>query len=114
MTWPRARPGARWWARWPWWRPVCGLVAVFIGIAKALGSVAWAFAIYCALFAVAALIVLAVGAPARDAGDAIARRFPATRTKQTEPEHLLVAQRSTVDAHREEVEEARREADLPR
>ncbi len=93
---------------------LCGLTAVFLGIARALDSVAWAFAIYCALFALAALVALAVGGQARDEGDEIARRFPATRTRRTEPEHLLVAQRSTATAHREEVEEARREAAAPR
>jgi hypothetical protein len=92
----------------------CGLVAAFLGIARALDSVAWAFAVYCALFAVAALVALAVAPPRRDEGEEIARRFPAARMKQTEPEHLLVAQRSTMDAHREEVEEARREAPPPR
>jgi hypothetical protein len=34
---------------------LCGLVALFLGIARALGSVAWTFAIYAALFAVVAI-----------------------------------------------------------
>jgi uncharacterized membrane protein len=38
----------------------CGLVALFLGIARALGSVAWAFVVFCALFTVAALAALAV------------------------------------------------------
>jgi hypothetical protein len=41
----------------------CGLVALFLGIARALDSVTWAFAIYCALFAAAALVARAVMAP---------------------------------------------------
>jgi uncharacterized membrane protein len=41
----------------------CGLVALFLGIARALGSVAWTFAIYGVLFAAAALIARAAMAP---------------------------------------------------
>jgi hypothetical protein len=91
---------------------LCGLIAVFLGIAHALGSVAWAFAIYAALFAVGAVAAAALSSrpPQRDAGEEIARRFPAARARPTEAEHLLVAQRGTTEAHRREVEEARREA----
>jgi hypothetical protein len=93
---------------------LCGLIAVFLGIAHALGSVAWAFVIYTALFAVVAVAAAALSSrpPRRDVGEEIARRFPAARTRATEPEHLLVAQRGTTEAHQREVEEARREADL--
>jgi hypothetical protein len=49
----------------------------------------------------------------RDEGEEIARRFPAAHLKETEPEHLLTAQRSTTEAHREAIAEARREAHLP-
>ncbi len=72
--------------------------------------------IYAALFAVGTVVVAALARqpPRRDEGEEIARRFPAVRTKETAREHLLVAQRSTDAAHREEVEEARREASLPR
>jgi hypothetical protein len=91
---------------------LCGLVALFLGIARALDSVAWAFAIYAAAFAVVAVVAAALSSrpPRRDVGEEIARRFPAARARQTEPEHLLVAQRSSPEAHRREVEEARIEA----
>jgi hypothetical protein len=86
-------------------------VALFLGIAQAIGSVAWTFAIFGALLAVVAVIVATLAHPSRrDEGEEIARRFPAARTKASEPEHLLTAQRSSLSAHREEVEEARREA----
>jgi hypothetical protein len=45
-----------------------GLVALFLGIAEALGSVAWTFAIYCALFAVLTIVAAYLAAhppPAR-------------------------------------------------
>jgi hypothetical protein len=91
---------------------IAGLVGLFLGIAGAIGSVAWTFVIYAALFAVVALVVagLANQASRRDEGDEIARRFPAARLKETGGEHLLVAQRSSPEAHRREIEEARREA----
>lgn len=94
---------------------LCGLVALLIGIAHALGSVAWAFAIYAAAFAVATIVALSLGArpPRRDEGEEIARRFPAARTKESQPEHLLVTQRSTPEAHWEEIREARRETHWP-
>ena len=88
------------------------LIAVFLGIAWAIGSVAWAFAIYGVLFAVAAVVVavLARRPPRRDEAAELARRFPAARAKASEPEHLLVAQQSRPELHRREVEEAQREA----
>ncbi len=91
---------------------IAGLVGLFLGIAGAIGSVAWTFVIYAALFAVAALVVgsLAGRAPRRDEGEEIARRFPAARLSEAESEHLLVEQRSTPEAHQREIEEARREA----
>jgi hypothetical protein len=39
---------------------LCGLVALFIGIAVAIGSVAWTLVIYCAIFALAALVTAAL------------------------------------------------------
>jgi hypothetical protein len=93
---------------------VCGLVAVFLGIASALGSVAWAFAIYAGIFAVGAIILfmLASRPIERETGDEIARRFPAARMKESEPEHMLVAQRSTEAGHERATQEAAREAGL--
>jgi membrane protein implicated in regulation of membrane protease activity len=90
---------------------VCGLVAAFLGIAYAVG-VAWAFAIYCGIFAVLALFLymLAKRPVENYTGDDIARRFPAARVKESLPEHLLVAQRSTEAGHQRMTEEAAREA----
>ena len=95
---------------------LCLLVAAFLGLAAAIGSVAWTFALFAAVFAVVTLVVaiLARQPPRRDEGEEIARRFPAARLRETEPEHLLVAQRTSPEAHRREIEEARREANLPR
>jgi hypothetical protein len=92
---------------------VCGLVAAFLGIAYAVG-VAWAFAIYCGIFAVFALFFFMLAArPAPTyTGDEIARRFPAARMKESQPEHLLVAQRSTEAGHQRMTEEAAREAGI--
>lgn len=54
---------------------LCGLIALFLGVASALGSVAWAFAVYGALFAVTAL--LAAGLWARRSPGALHRsRYP--------------------------------------
>jgi hypothetical protein len=54
---------------------LCGLIALFLGIASALDSVAWAFAIYCALFAVTALVT--AGLVARRSPEALQRsRYP--------------------------------------
>jgi hypothetical protein len=92
---------------------VCGLVAAFLGIAYAVG-VAWAFAIYCGIFAVIALFLymLAARAVPTYTGDEIARRFPAARMKESEAEHLLLAQRSTEAGHQRMTEEAAREAGI--
>lgn len=89
-----------------------GLIALFLGIARAIDSVAWTFAIYAGAFCVAGVVAYAMAKRPqhRDVGEEIARRFPATRTKESEREHLLVAQRTRPEAHREEVAEARREA----
>jgi len=94
---------------------ISGLVGLFLGIAGAIGSVAWTFVIYAALFAVVAVVVgaLAGQRPHRDEGEEIARRFPGAQVKESEREHLLVAQRGSREAHREEIAEARREASLP-
>jgi len=54
---------------------LCGLVALFLGIASALDSVAWAFAVYCALFAATALI----------AGGLVARRASAASQRSRYP-----------------------------
>jgi hypothetical protein len=87
-------------------------VGLFLGIAHALGSVAWTFVIYGAALTVAAVVAAALsGQPSqRDEGEAIARRFPAARLRPSLPEHLAAAQRSRPEAHREAVEEARRES----
>ena len=54
---------------------LCGLIALFLGIASALDSVAWAFAIYCALFAAATLV--GAGLVARRSSGALQRsRYP--------------------------------------
>ena len=92
---------------------LAGAVALFLGIAQAIGSVAWTFAIYAAFFAVAAVLAAALSArpPRRDEGEEIARRFPAARAKASEPAHLITAQRAGLEAHREVVAEARREAE---
>ena len=92
-----------------------GLVGLFLGIAGAIGSVAWTFVIYAAFFAVIAIVAAALARQPlrRDEGEEIARRFPAAHLKETEPAHLLTAQRSTTEAHREVIAEARREANLP-
>jgi Putative Actinobacterial Holin-X, holin superfamily III len=54
---------------------LCGLIALFLGIASALDSVAWAFAIYCALFAAAALVGAGL----------VARRSPAALQRSRYP-----------------------------
>ncbi len=91
---------------------VFGLLALFLGIAQAISSVPWTFAIYSAVFAVVAVVLVSLSArtPRRDEGEEIARRFPAARMKETRPEHLIVVQRSAPEAHAEAVSEARREA----
>jgi hypothetical protein len=91
-------------------------VAVFLGLARLIGSVAWAFAIYGAVLTVAGVVAAAVSSrpPLRDEGEEIARRFPAVRAKESLPEHLVAAQRSRPEAHREELEEARRESVVER
>jgi hypothetical protein len=93
---------------------LCGLIAVFLGIASAIGSVAWAFAIYAALFAVGAVVLAALAnrPVKRDVGEEIAQRFPAARMKESEPEHLLTAQRSAEEAHVRMTKEAAREAGI--
>jgi hypothetical protein len=54
---------------------LCGLVALFLGIANALDSAAWAFAVYCALFAVMAFVVAVL--VARRSPEALQRsRYP--------------------------------------
>jgi hypothetical protein len=90
---------------------ICGLVALFLGIASAIG-VAWTFAIYAGVFAVGAIVAASLAAhpPLRDESDEIARRFPAARAREGLPEHLLIEQESSAAGHRREIEEARREA----
>jgi hypothetical protein len=90
---------------------ICGLVALFLGIASAIG-VAWTFAIYAGVFAVGAVVAASLAAhqAPRDEAEEIARRFPAARTRSGFPEHLLVEQESSAAGHRREIEEARREA----
>jgi Putative Actinobacterial Holin-X, holin superfamily III len=91
------------------------LVALFLGIADALGSVAWAFAIYAAAFAVGAIAVASAAGRAvhRDEREEMARRFPTARMEATMPEHLLVEPRSRADALPQKVAEGRREAGGP-
>ena len=91
-----------------------GLIALFWGIASALGSVAWTFVIYAAAFAVGAVIAAGLRGrpPHRESADEIARRFPAARTREAFPEHQLVIQETSPEAHAKEIEEARREARL--
>ena len=89
-----------------------GLIALFWGIASALGSVAWTFAIYAGFFAVCAIVAAALMGrpPHRETADEIARRFPAARARPTYPVHQLVVQETSPAAHAKEIEEARREA----
>ncbi len=92
---------------------VCGLLALFLGIAWAIGSVAWTFLIFAVLFCVGAAVFAGTMArrptTARETAEAIARRFPAARSEAA-PEHALVRQEAP-EAHREDVVEARREAE---
>jgi hypothetical protein len=57
---------------------ICGLIALFLGIARALDSVAWAFAIYAALFAVVAIVVVALSSrlPRQEARSGQMSRYP--------------------------------------
>jgi len=91
-----------------------GLIAVFLGIARALGSVAWAFAIYAVLFAAGTAVMLGVRARrATLGGEEILGRLPGVRAHEPEREHALV-QQETPEAHRVLTEEARREAQSSR
>jgi len=76
-----------------------GLIALFLGIAEALDSVAWAFAIYAAAFAVATVVVVSLAArpTQRSEREEIARRSPATRRTEMMPEHLLVEPRGPME-----------------
>ncbi|APR83815.1 Hypothetical protein A7982_09164 [Minicystis rosea] len=87
------------------------LIALFWGIAVALGSAAWAFVIYAVLFALAAVVLAGYMRRAAELhpSEAIERRFPATRAVETKREHAL-ARLSTPEAHREVTSEAEREA----
>jgi hypothetical protein len=87
------------------------LIALFLGIAWAIGSVAWTFLIFAALFGAGAVLLAAfAGRPARlESGEAIARRFPAARTDEGRPSQALVRQTSP-EGHRAVVAEAQREA----
>jgi hypothetical protein len=91
-------------------------IGLFLGIAHAIGSVAWTFVIYGAALTVTAVVaaVISKNPSRRDEGEAIARRFPAARARPSLPEHGIVGQRSIPEAHREEVAEARREAVVER
>jgi hypothetical protein len=91
-------------------------IGLFLGIAHAIGSVAWTFVIYGAALTVTAVIAAALSSQPsrRDEGEAIARRFPAARARPSLPEHGVTAQRSGPEAHREAVEEARRESVVER
>jgi hypothetical protein len=87
-----------------------GLIALFLGIAQAIDSVAWAFAIYCALFAAGAALLLGYRRRVTLVrGEDILTRLPAVQAAAREPEHALVRQ-ETPEAHRRLVDEARREA----
>jgi len=87
-----------------------GLIALFLGIARAIDSVAWTFAIYCALFAAGAALLLSTRRRAAALrGDEILGRLPAVRIAERAPEHALVRQ-ETPEAHRALVDEAAREA----
>lgn len=91
---------------------VCGLIALFWGIATAIGSVAWTFAIFCGFFAASAVVMAALASrPAeRDVSEEIAHRFPAAKSREGQPEHLLLSQQVSSEGHRRAIEEARREA----
>jgi hypothetical protein len=88
---------------------VCGLLALFLAIAWALGSVAWTFLIFCGLFVVGTIVMVGLVARPRPARpEDISKRFPAVGTRTGMPEHAL-ARQSTPEGHREVTLEAERE-----
>jgi hypothetical protein len=91
------------------------LIGVFLGIAAALGSVAWTFVIYAGAFTVAAGVAWSMRGrvAAHPSAEDLARRFPAARAQPTRPEHAL-ARAAQPEAHAEARREAAREANSPR
>lgn len=91
------------------------LIGAFLGIAAALGSVAWTFVIYAAAFTVGAGAAWSMRgrALAHPSAEDINRRFPAVRAQPSRPEHAL-ARAAQPEAHAEAKREAAREASAPR
>lgn len=92
-----------------------GLVALFLALAAALGSVAWTFLIFAGLFVLAGVVMAGfyTRSPVPLGAEDIARRFPAVRSEPARPEHALVRQEHP-EAHRMITAEAAREAEPSR
>jgi hypothetical protein len=95
---------------------VCGglaglmaLIAVFLGLVSALGSVAWSFVIYALVFAVvtAALAGFRAQPPRAPRAEDIERRFPIVKAHEHEPAHALVRQETPEEHHKIVVEAGR-------
>lgn len=89
---------------------VMGLIALFLGIAYAIGSVGWTFAIFAAAFAVVTVVMAGmVKRPRVERAEDISKRFPSVSAREGKHEHAL-ARQATPEGHREVTREAEREA----
>jgi len=88
---------------------IFALIALFWGLATLIGSAAWTFVIFAALFLLAGVVaIVAARTPRAETAADIEKRFPAVRAHERAPEHAL-ARQETEEAHRRVLEEARRE-----
>lgn len=92
-----------------------GLIALFLAVAAALGSVAWAFLIFAGLFVLAAVALAGfyTRLPAAMSTEDIEKRFPAVRAEPHRPERALVRQEGR-EAHAVITAEAAREGERER